>query len=90
VNDDQDEIAKWLASEKHLPGFMRDFHAQKALFKAVHRSVDVQGGEYTKGIDWVAGQCYTIDVFLRWMAKHGYTLSRSRKRLKFDYADEYV
>lgn len=90
MSSDANEIEEWLKSGKYLPGFMRDFHAQKALFKAIHGSIDVKACGYTEDVDWVTGQCYAVDMFLWWMARHGYTLSRSKKRLKFDYADEYV
>jgi hypothetical protein len=61
---------------KYLPYFMRDFHDQKALFKSVELHLKREKEPYA--VDWVAGQCYTVDKFLRFMALHGFTLQRSR------------
>lgn len=79
-----DKLKQWRISGKYLPPFLRDFHDQKDLFKNVHTFVDVKGHEYCKDIDWVAGHCYVIDIFLWYMARKGYTLQRSRQRLEFE------
>lgn len=42
------------------------------------------GSEYYE-VSWVQGHIYVIDVFLRFMASHGYTLQRTKKKLT--YAD---
>jgi hypothetical protein len=73
----------WVRSGEYLPPEMRDFHDCKDLFKAIHESIDVEGNSYAKAVDWVTGQCYVVDIFLWFMAKHGYTLQRSRKRVEF-------
>jgi len=70
----------WLKSGRYLPEPLRDFHDQKDVFKAIHESINVEGHEYAKTVDWVAGQCYVIDIFLWWMARRGYTLQRTRKQ----------
>jgi hypothetical protein len=36
------------------------------------------------------GQIYTIDLFLHFMARHGYTLQRSRARVPFHDLDEKI
>lgn len=70
----------------YLPDILRDFHDQKAVFKAMH---DLQKPEPSNAItghgslDFVTGQCYVIDRFLWFMARRGYTLQRSRARLPF-------
>ena len=69
-----------MESGEHLPALMRDFHDQKDLFKSIHELVDFGGHDE---VTWVAGHCYVIDIFLWFMAKRGYTLQRSRKRLPF-------
>jgi hypothetical protein len=74
---------EWLRTGKYLPEPLRDFHDQKDVFKAIHESIYVEGHEYAKSVDWVAGQCYVIDIFLWWMAKRGYTLQRTRRRDEF-------
>jgi hypothetical protein len=71
----------------HLPDFMRDFHDQKDLFRAVdawdgdNRTAD-ERKRYPRP-NWVDAHVYTVDVFLRFMAEHGYTLQRCRKSLEF-------
>jgi hypothetical protein len=75
-----DDIRAWLETGEYLPDFMRDFHDQKDVFKALHGTVNVEGHAYAKEVDWVEGQCYTIDIFLWWMAKHGYVLRRARHK----------
>lgn len=73
-------ISAWRNKGLHLPRFMRDFHGQKALFRTMH---DLTIGA-DKRLDWVAGQCYVIDVFLWFMARHGYTLQKTRAVLPFE------
>jgi len=63
---------------------MRDFHDQKDLFKAIHRLVAVEKHEYAKEVNWIAGHCYVIDIFLWFMARHGYTLQRAPQKLPFE------
>lgn len=75
---------EWLKSGDYLPLFMRDFHDQKDLFKALDEVVQNRQDTYTHGISWVAAQVYTVDIFLWLMAKNGYTLQRSRKRVGFN------
>ena len=71
-------INEWINTQGHMPTWLRDFHNQKDVFKAI----DQEWGS-GEGMTWVQGHCYTIDKFLRFMAAHGYTLQRSRKRLVF-------
>lgn len=77
---------EWLKSGEYLPPFMRDFHDQKDLFKALDEVVQNRRDtdSYTRDISWVAAQVYTVDIFLWMMAKNGYTLQRSRKRVGFN------
>lgn len=76
-------IEAWIRAGKHLPRELRDFHAQKDLFRAMHDLVDMQGNERAKTVDWVTGHCYVLDVFLWFMARRGYTLQRTRKHGEF-------
>ncbi|HBE9089627.1 TPA: hypothetical protein KNG84_001649, partial [Serratia fonticola] len=40
TNSDGDRmLAKWLKSGEYLPAFMRDFHDQKDIFKAMHFTI---------------------------------------------------
>lgn len=77
-------IDAWLKGGKYLPPFMRDFHDQKELFKTIHEtySLDLSQDPLAK-ISWVAAHCYVIDIFLWWMAKHGYTLQKTQADYEF-------
>jgi hypothetical protein len=75
------EIQKWRKDGKHLPPIMRDFHDQKDLFKAIHQLTD---HEMCGKISWVDAHIYTIDMFLWFMARHGYTIQKTRKKLNFE------
>jgi hypothetical protein len=77
------QLKKWLDSGKYLPNFMEDFHDQKNVFKRVNEMVTNRKDSYTKEIDWVSAQVYTVDVFLWYMAAHGYTLQKSKKKVPF-------
>ena len=70
-------------SGKYLPDFMRDFHDQKNIFKRLDKIVQSRNDTYTKDIGWTSGQVYTVDIFLWFMAVHGYTLQQSRKKVEF-------
>lgn len=61
----------------HLPPEFRDFHDQKDLFKQIGNR-EINGKEIT----WVDGHVYTIDFFLWIMAKYGYELRRTKRRVK--------
>lgn len=76
------ERREWLARARHLPPALRDFHAQKDVFKALHDWMPEDTGNFEMP-SWVDGQVYTIDYFLRFMAVHGYTLQRSRADVPF-------
>ncbi|MCG4256885.1 hypothetical protein [Acetobacter senegalensis] len=41
-------------------------------------------------MNWRSAQIYTIDIFLWVMARHGYTLQRSRKKLPFSDIDQTI
>lgn len=84
------DLKDWLHSGKYLPPLLRDFHDQKDVFKLIFSKINVKnhgtpGLSPLKDLDWVAAHIYTIDIFLWFMAKRGYTLQRSRmKGLKFN------
>lgn len=75
------DMKQWMDSAKYLPEVMRDFHDGKDLFKAMHEIIDKN--ETANDIGFRDGMIYTIDVFLWFMARRGYTLQRSRKDLPF-------
>lgn len=88
------KVQEWLESGEYLPLFMRDFHDQKDLFKYLdevrERSVKKNGGSYMANLTFSDAQIYTIDIFLWVMARHGYTLQRSRKGLVFSDLDDTI
>jgi len=68
-------------AKENLPRFMQDFHDQKDLFKAIYDQYsEGNNKDLLSKIRWVDAHCFTIDVFLWWMALHGYKLQKSRKK----------
>ena len=88
------KVQQWLESGKYLPKFLRDYHDQKDIFKCFSEGVELHleehGGFPMKNLTWLDAHIYTIDIFLWIMARHGYTLQRSRKDLPFSDLDETV
>ena len=80
------KLAKWLESGGYLPEFMRDFHDQKDVFKAMHNTI-TNANENGNPRD---GQIYVVDTFLWYMARCGYTLQKSRKQVEFKYMDDDI
>lgn len=60
-----------------MPKFMRDFHDQKELFKAIDETTAPPPDGYN--VSWVQAHVYTTDRFLAFMARHGYRLRRVNK-----------
>lgn len=81
-----DKLSEWLTSGEYLPHFMRDFHDQKDVFKAMHNTIknaDKNGNPRD-------GHIYVIDTFLWYMARCGYTLQKSRKDVPFKDMDDDI
>lgn len=76
-------LADFLKSGSYLPRPLRDFHDAKEFFKTMHGAVNPEN-ESIKPVNWIAGHCYVIDIFLWWAAKHGWTLQRSRQNVEFE------
>lgn len=76
-------LKKYMENGEYLPDFMRDFHNQKLLFKRIDEINKRRNDDYTKEIDWISAHVYTVDLFLWYMACHGYTLQKSRKKVSF-------
>ena len=74
-----DPLYAWLKSGDYMPPEFRDFHNQKDLFKAMHNTIQ-NANENGNARD---GHIYVVDTFLWYMARCGYTLQRSRKRVPF-------
>lgn len=75
----ESNLVSWLQSGEYLPEFLRDFHDQKDVFKAMHNTIH-NANENGNPRD---GHIYVIDTFLWYMARCGYTLQRSRKKVEF-------
>lgn len=69
---------EWFKSGGYLPAPLRDFHDQKDVFKAMHATVRERPDNILRRPSWIDGHVYVIDVFLWFMAKHGWTLQRTR------------
>ena len=78
------KVRAWRDDQKHLPHIMRDFHDCKDLFKLIDHFTRTPEDHPANAVTWVQAHCYTVDVFLWFMARHGYTLQKSRSRLPFD------
>ena len=83
-------VIDWRKQGLHLPHILRDFHDQKDVFKLVDSLTRPNEGETIRRPTWVEAQVYTIDTLLWCMARHGYTLQRSRARLPFESIEENI
>jgi hypothetical protein len=94
----EEDMEAWMRSGAYLPRFLRDFHRAKDAFRWVDgvrlRAIaeDKKRGRFTalEPVNWIAAHSYVIDIFLWVMAKHGYTLQRSRQRFPFKDVEEAV
>lgn len=67
--------------DKHyLPDFMKDFHDQKDLFKAIHELYKDNESLKKMPQSWVDNHIFVVDYFLWFMGQHGYKLQRVRKK----------
>lgn len=72
------QLEAWLEDKRHLPECMKDFHDCKDLFKTIHSRIKPE-----PSIDWITAHVYTVDVFLHFMARRGYTLQKNRSNIEF-------
>lgn len=84
-----EEVEKWRKEGKHLPKFFRDFHDQKALIASMHYYTCKDDIPELKDINLMTGHVY-ITNFLWFMARHGYTLQKTRKDLPFEDINESI
>lgn len=70
---------KWRQNGNHLPKFMRDWHDQKYLFKAIVSSF---GNHEDCSINFMVAHTFTIDWFLWFMAIHGYKLTKTTAKVE--------
>lgn len=75
-------LTEYLKSGRYLPQPLRDFHDQKDVFKCV---ADMEINRPITCDGWIGRHIYVIDYFLWFMARHGWTLQRSRQAgMEFD------
>lgn len=79
------KMKAWRAKGLHLPAVFRDFHEQKEIISAMHELTqwNVDDGKplnAARKIGLVEGHVYIVDCFLWFMARHGYTLQKTRVR----------
>lgn len=60
---------QYLLNHENLPDFMKDFHDQKDLFKAIYEQWKDGKPEHKvlDDVNWVDAHVFTIDFFLWWM-----------------------
>ena len=85
-----EKLKQWRAEGNYLPEVLRDFHDQKEVFKAMHDMLIVNPSDIGSQISFVEGQVYVVDRFLWFMARHGYTMQKSRARQNFESLTDNV
>lgn len=84
TTEEREKLMTRIRAAKHLPKFLRDFHDQKDVFKSVHYVMARNNPKTCEKVNWIDGQCYVIDVFLKFMALHGYEMRKSKARPTYD------
>lgn len=74
-----DPLSKWLVSGEYLPEFMRDFHDQKDVFKAMHNTIKTQTKIATRVM---VISMWLIPSFGIWLAADT-RCKKSRKNITF-------
>ena len=81
--ENKKNLSQWMKDGEYLPDILKDFHDQKDLFKAMHAAYS--GDDKDEQMpSWVNGHIYTIDWFLWYMGRRGYTLQKNRSNVDFD------
>lgn len=75
-------------SNDHLPQCMKDFSDRCEIFDAMKALTDDAGMPEECQLSSMHAHIFTVDVFLWFMARHGYTLQRSRAHVEFDDLDQ--
>lgn len=74
------EAIEYTQSKEYLPDFLKDFHDQKDLFKAIHQLYKDNESLQKMPNSWVDNHIFVIDYFLWFMGQHGYKLQKVRKK----------
>lgn len=83
------QIKEWREQGKHLPKIMRDFHAQKDLIRTLFEELEA-ANKAPQDFNWVEGHCYLMDWVLWYLARNGFILRRSSRKLPFEDLREYL
>jgi len=81
-------LSAWLKRGDHLPAPLKDFDGQTKVFRCLGALMQKRVAKYQSEhcgmappeavVNATVGQIYVIDCFLWFMAKHGYTLQKTR------------
>ncbi len=85
-------LEQWMNEGKYLPDFFRDFHDQKNIFKCMHQKYESDENENKLDDmpNFVNGMIYTVDWFLWYMGRRGYTLQKNRtKNIEFEEFEQF-
>ena len=74
------DLQNYMNNQENLPDFIKDFHDQKDLFKAIYEQWKDGEHKTLENVSWVDAHVFTIDYFLQWMGLHGYKLQKIRKK----------
>lgn len=85
------KLEEFMSENNYLPPFMQDLHDIKNIFKAIEDSIITNRRKSDNplfsnsegNITWCQGLIYTTEIFLYFMAHHGYTLQKSKRNLPF-------
>lgn len=89
MTEDRSKLQEYVDSLEYMPEELRDSHKLKNIFKAIEDNIVVNRREskdinHREGnINWCDAYIYTGDIFLYFMALHGYTLQRSTEDIPF-------
>jgi hypothetical protein len=75
-------LDSFLKNGVYLPPELRGFYAQKSLFRRIQEVSSRYKWGYLEKPPMQVAMCYTIDIFLWFMAKHGYTLQKTRVKVE--------
>lgn len=86
------DLKRYLAEGSYLPNPIKDFHDCKVVFKMIGELLQSlpQSSLLLENMNWSTAHVYTVDVFLWYLAKHGYTLQMSRKKIDFSCINSEV
>ncbi|NTF17993.1 hypothetical protein G6L37_06220 [Agrobacterium rubi] len=74
---DRLELARLIADRMHLPDILREYGDQEDIFRAMHGLTGWNDlDNVSSDITHIEGREYVVDLFLPFMAQHGYVLRK--------------